>query len=341
MANGVATPSNQGAYPNGSIYYERIPLKRLVAKTVYYKNAYKESLEKSKGRYYTWTIDGIQTGTTIPAQWGTPIAPTPWVTTPLTATLNEYGQVFSSSSFLNSTEPADVEKMLERQATQSGAYSIDALIRQVITSVVNVPLVNQFYANFRTSAGAVQTTDTFGLPEVRALTAYLEGNNVPTFNGNYRIVIDTQMAYDLKNNTNSNALNQFASLTAQQSDLNIVKDAFDIEDSGKQNAVGDFGGAEVWKTTLQPVSVGAGASGQTLHWAVAFGDQSLAAVDLDAERFRVIKKDKNQYNLWDSADMIDMTYTWKAGFGAMILSQDLVNPINQRVLSLLASTSLL
>jgi hypothetical protein len=86
--------------------------------------------------------------------------------------------------------------------------------------------------------------------------------------------------------------------------------------------------------------VGAGASGQTLHQAVAFGDASFGVVDLDAERFKIFRKTAKDSGMWDITEQISIGLGYKFGFAAQNLSQDLVTPSNQRILTMAASTSL-
>lgn len=338
MANVVNNVNNPALSPVNA-YYKKIPLKRLVAKTVYYKLGFKETLEDNHGRSFTWTLPGLQPGVSTPVVTGVPLAPAPVTSQGIVAVLQEYARAFAAASFLGNTSVINADKMLEEQATQGGAYSLDQVIRNVIFSTANVPLVNQFFANFKTSAGAVATTDTFGLAELRRLHYLLENNNVPTWeDGQYVTVIDPAMAFDL---TNSSAGGGFLDLAKQNPDgIRDIKAAFDIEEDGKLPLVGSYAGMVVMKTSLQPTLPGAGASGQTLHQAVSFGDSSLGVVDLDAERFKIFRKTAADSGMWDITEQISIGLGYKFGFAAQNLSQDLTTQSNQRIFTLAASTSL-
>lgn len=338
MANVVNSTNNPAVSPINA-YYKKIPLKRLVAKTVYYKLGYKETLEDNHGRSFTWTLPGLQPGVATPVVTGVPLAPAPVTSQGIVATLQEYARAFAASSFLGNTAIINADKMLEDQATQGGAYSLDQVCRNAIFSTANVPLVNQYFANFKTSAAGVATTDVFGLAEVRRLHGLLQNNNVPTWeDGRYAVVIDPAMQFDL---TNASTGGGYLDLAKQNPEgIKNIKEAFKVEEDGHLPIVGEYAGAVIMTTSLQPTLPGAGASGQTLHQAVAFGDASFGVVDLDAERFKIFRKTAKDSGMWDITEQISIGLGYKFGFAAQNLSQDLVTPSNQRILTMAASTSL-
>ncbi len=339
MANVVNSTNNPAVSPVNA-YYKKIPLKRLVAKTVYYKLGYKESLEDNKGRSFTWTLPGLQPGVATPVVTGVPLAPSPISSQGIVATLQEYARAFAAASFLGNTAIINADKMLEDQATQGGAYSLDQVCRNAIFSTANVAGVNQYFANFKTAASSVLTTDTFGLAELRRLHYILENNNVPDWEGgHYVTVIDPAMAFDL---TNASAGGAFLDLAKQNpAGLEDIKDAFKVEEDGKLPIVGEFAGMVVMKTSLQPILAGAGSGGINLHQAVAFGDASLGMVDLDAERFKIFRKTgAADSGMWDITEQISIGLGYKFGFACQNLSQDLTTAANQRVLTMAAATSL-
>lgn len=337
MSNIVNNVNNPALSPINA-YYKKIPLKRLIAKTVYYRLGYKESLEDNHGRSFTWTLPGLQPGVSTPVVTGVPLAPGPVSSQSLVCVLNEYARAFGVASWLGNTSVVDADKMLEAQAAQGGAYSLDQVMRNVAFSTANVPLVNQYYAGGVTSAGAVTTADTLGTTELRRLHAILQTNNVPTWEGErYVTVIDPAMQFDLSNASTGGS---YLDLAKQNPDgIRDIKAAFKIEDDGSVNNIGEYVGMVVWTTSLQPLATATGASGQPLHQAVAFGDASFGAVDLNAERFKLIRKSAKDSGTYDPSEQIDFTWAYKFGFGAQNLSQDLVTPTNQRILTLLASTA--
>ncbi len=343
MANfqgGVVTQGNNPAVSPINAYYKKVPLKRLIAKTVYYKLGYKETLENNSGRSFTWTLPGVQSSDTTALVGGAPVAPSSVTSQGIVATLQEYGRAFAAGSFLNNTSIINASEMLEEQAEQGGAYSLDNLIRNVVFANQTFG-VNQFAANFRTSLGAVTTTDVFGLAEVRRLHYLLENANVPDYkDGKYACVCSVAQAFDL---TNASTGGGFLDLAKQNPEgISDIKGAFRIEDDGKLPIVGDFGGMVIFKTSLQPILAGAGNGGINLHQAAAWGDASLGVVDLDAERFKIFRRDAKDSGTYDILEMISLALGYKFGFAAQNLSTAPdANGSNQRVITLASAVSLM
>src|ERR1700674_3991672 len=102
MANVVNSQNNPAVSPVNA-YYKKIPLKRLIAKTVYYKLGFKETLEDNHGRSFTWTLPGLQPGVSTPTVQSVPVAPSPVTSKGIVAVLQEYGRAFATSSFLGNT----------------------------------------------------------------------------------------------------------------------------------------------------------------------------------------------------------------------------------------------
>jgi len=338
----VVNQVNNSAISPINAYYKRVPLKRLIAKTVYYQLGYKETLESGNGRSFTWSLPGIQQADTTALVGGSPVAPSPVNTSSIVAVLQEYGRAFAAGSFLNNTSVIKASEMLEAQAEQGGAYSLDALVRAAIpfNGQGNTFNTNQFAANFKTSIAGLATTDVMTLADVRRLHGLLEQNNVPDYEGGkYAVVVSVAQAFDI---TNSNTGGGFLDLAKQQSNtMSELKEAFRVEEDGSLPIVGDYAGAVVLKTTLNPVIIGGGASGQNLYQAAAFGDASLGVVDLDAERFKIFRKDEKDSGMWDILSMISVALGYKFGFAAQNLSSAPdVNGSNARILTMASSISL-
>lgn len=342
MANfqgGTVTQGNNPALSPINAYYKKVPLKRLVAKTVYYKLGYKETLEDNHGRSFTWTLPGIQSTDTVALVGGAPVAPTSVTSQGIVATLQEYGRAYAAGSFLNNTNIINTSEMLEEQAEQGGAYSLDALIRNAVFANQTFG-TNQFAANGKTSIAGLATTDILGMADLRLIKYQLENNNVPDYkDGNYACVISVAQAYDLTNAATSAGFNDL--VKQQANTLDEIRSAFKIEDDGALPVVGNFAGMVVFKTSLQPILVGAGASGQNIHQAAAWGDASLGVVDLDAERFKIFRKDAKDSGTWDILEMISLALGYKFGFAAQNLSSASdSNGKNARIVTLGSSVSL-
>lgn len=332
----ISTSANNAALSPLNVYYDKVLLPRLIAKTVYHNLTFKKGLPDGKGRTYSWILGGVQPSNTTPLVEGIPVTPGPTTSSVITAQVLEYGNVFAASSLLANSSVVDSFKYLMEQVEQAGAYAVDALIRNEVFSAAQTTFgVNQFAANQKASIAAITSSDIMTLADIRFAHFFLEQNNVPTKgNGKYVGVITTGQKYDL---TNSNAGGGFLDLMKQNpSGIEEIKKSVEFPEDGRVDVVGEYGGTVLFSTSLNPVSSNGTVN---VHNAAFWGDASLASVELDAEAFKIFTKqaDKGTY---DVIEMIKMASGYKMAFAAKNLSQDYTNLSNQRVVQVASASSL-
>lgn len=334
----ISTSANNSALSPLNVYYDKVLLPRLIAKTVYHNLTYKRGLPDGHGRTYSWTVGGVQPTNTTALIEGIPVTPGPTTSATITTTLQEYGNVFAASSLLANTSVVDAFKYLMEQVEQAGAYAVDALIRNEAFNASNTTFgINLFAANGKSSVNNVTSSDILTLADVRAAHFILEQNNVPTYSEDkYVGVVTTGQKYDL---TNSNSGGGFLDLAKQNPEgIKNIKSAVKFPEDASVNPIGEYAGMVLFSTSLNPV-VSNSSSGINDHYAAFWGDASLASVELDGEQFKIFTKsaDKGTY---DVIEMIKMASGYKTAFAAKNLSQDYTNVGNQRVVQFVSASSL-
>lgn len=331
----ISNVSNNSALAPLNVYYERVLLPSLVAKTVYHNLSWKRGLPDGNGRSITWTIPGIQPTNTTPLVDGIPVTPANTTEAQVTATIQEYGNVFAASSLLANTSVVDAFKYLMEQVEQAGAYAVDGLIRNEVFGTCTNFGVNLYAANSKTSIAAIGSGDILSLSDVRKAHFLLEQNNVPTYRDDkYVGVITTGQKYDLTNNTNGG---QFLDLAKQNpAGIADIKKAVKFPEDAEVSPIGEYAGMVLFSTSLNPVVSNGTVN---VHYSAFWGDKSLGTVELDSEQFKIFTKgaDKGTY---DVIEQIKMASGYKVAFAAKNLSQDLTNSSNQRVIAFGSSSSL-
>lgn len=125
----------------------------------------------------------------------------------VTATLEQYGKVFTISELAQFTARHDV---VSETMTRIGTHMGDTR-HQLFYNVADAA-TNTFRINDRANDNAIAVGDTLSYEELVQVRGELAANGVPKFaNGNYRIVVPTHMYNALLTDPNWLALNQFRS----------------------------------------------------------------------------------------------------------------------------------
>jgi N4-gp56 family major capsid protein len=332
----VVTSSNNSSLSPLNVFYDRVPLKRLIAKTVYYQLAWKKSLEDNKGRTYSWTIGGVQSADNTPLAEGVPVVPTNVSSSTITTQVQEYGNAMAISSLLGNTSVVDADKFLLEQIEQKGAYTIDQLIRDEVFNTCTTFGTNLFAANNKASIAAIGAADTLSNADLRRLHFVLENNNTPEYkNGYMAAIISVGQKYDVTNSATGGA---FLDLVKESPFVAEYKKSMEIMEDGEVSPIGSYSGLVLFSTTLAPV-VGNGTT--NVHYAAAWGSESLAATELSGERFKLFRKEADKdSSMYDILGMIKLALGYKMAFAAKNLSQDLTTPSNQRVIVMGSAVSL-
>ncbi len=333
---GMNIGTNGNMSPLG-VAWERVPLKRLIAKTVFQALSYKNTLEDGKGRNLSWVLPQVQPADTTPIVDGVPLSPVPVTTSTNNAVAQEYAKAFSYSSFLGNTSVIKADQLLMEQVTQAGAYTVDNLVRNVVYNSCTNFGVNLFAANGRTSIANIIGTDVLQMADLKKMHSLLEQNNVPVFgDGKMACVISVAQKYDITSNVNTGG---FVDLAKQNNDtIKTLKKSMNITEDGEVDIVGDVAGLVLFATSLVPV-VNNGTT--NVHYAAAWGNYSLGSVELNGERFRTFRKEGSKDSgTYDITENIMLAAGYKLAWGGVNLSQDLTTLANQRIIVLGSAESL-
>jgi N4-gp56 family major capsid protein len=296
-------------------WFEKKTLSRLVQETHLYNLSWKRTLETGRGKTVTWVRFGVQNGNTTPIVEGNLVAPTTVSASNVTASLQQYGEVFAASDLLNDTSVTPMEEALQDQATQALAYTVDAVIRAEVDSSCQTFNTNLFAANGAASIAAITSGDTLKAADLRKSVARLAKQSVPKFDSSkYVAVISASQGYDVRSET---AAGSFLTL-AQQSDSGIKMISEDAKTINKtKGLIGELFGLAIYESALQPV-VNNGTV--DVHYAYFFGDESLASVNLSSQNMQLFRK-KPAAGTYDPLEQIGMAVGYKAFFASKNLSE--------------------
>lgn len=296
-------------------WFEKQALNRLVQETHLYNLSWKRTLETGRGKTVTWVRFGVQPGTTTPIVEGALVAPTTVTAANVTATLQQYGEVFSASDLLNDTSVTPMEQALQDQTTQSMAYSVDAIIRAEVDSSCTTFGLNLYAGNGAASIAAIGTADTLKASDLRKAAALLAKQSVPKFQGEkYAAVVSASQGYSLRSET---GVGSFLDVQKQNpGGIEII-----TEDSKTINKtrglIGDIFGLSLYESALQTVIN----NGTTdVHYAYFFGDESLASVALSSQNMQLFRK-KPGNGVYDPLEQIGSVVGYKMFYAAKNLSE--------------------
>jgi N4-gp56 family major capsid protein len=334
----ITTSANNASLSPLSVYYDKVLLPRLIAKTVYHNLAFKKGLPDGNGRTYSWIVGGVQPTNTTPLVEGVPVTAGPTTSATITAQVQEYGNVFAASSLLANSSVVDAFKYLMEQVEQAGAYAVDALLRNEVYNAAQTTFgVNQFACNQKGSIAAITSSDTMTLADVRFAHFFLEQNNVKTKgNGKYVGVVSTGQKYDLTNQSADGGGGFLDLAKRNASGIAEIKKSVEFPEDGNVDVIGEYAGMVLFSTSLNPVVSNGTVN---VHYSAFWGDASLASVELDGEQFKIFTKqaDKGTY---DVIEMIKMAAGYKMAFAAKNLSEDYTSIAKQRVVQMAGASSL-
>jgi N4-gp56 family major capsid protein len=289
-------------------YFKRKALDRLVQKTHLYALGFKNTLPTESGKSITWVRFGLQAAATTPLVEGALVTPTNVTSSNLTANLLQYGAVFAASDILVDVSVTPMEEALQEQASQSMAYTIEALIRAEVDSSCVTAGTNLFTPSTVANnvIANITATDVLKAVDVRRAVGRIKRNAVPLFDGNkIAMVVHTSQAVDLRSESGVGGF------------LDLVKQASNSIGSLEAGLVGGIFGASIYETALQPVIN----NGTTdVYYAYAFGDNSLGVCDLESQNMKTFRKGPQKTGTYDTLEQIGTSLGWKAMFAAKNLT---------------------
>lgn len=130
----------------------------------------------------------------------TDVTPVTLSDTPVTVTLNEYGNSVMTSAKVRATSFLEVDPVAARVIGENAGRSLDEIARVPFYAGTNI-----IYAGTATSRDTVKPTDELDSSDIRKAHAYLQAADVPSFDGYFAAVIHPHVALDLREETGATA----------------------------------------------------------------------------------------------------------------------------------------
>ena len=193
FANTVQTTLLEGLSPEMKTFYDMTLIDEASANLVHDQFGQKRPIPANGGKTIEFRkFSSLPKATTALTEGVTPDGKSLTVTA-ITATVAQYGDYITQSDVLELTSLdntiLEATKLLGKQA----GLTLDTIVRDKIHSENK----SIFWANEKTSRGALAAEDQLTVKEVQAVVAHLRAQNAPTIGGKYVAIIHPYVAYDL------------------------------------------------------------------------------------------------------------------------------------------------
>jgi N4-gp56 family major capsid protein len=180
-------------------------------------------------------------------------------TTPLTVTLQEYGNAMITTAKLRATGAIEVDPIVADLLGFNAGLSQDQIVSNVLTGGTNVA-----YAGDATSRITVDNADKLTSAIIRRQLAALRTANVPTRGGAYMAFIHPNVSFDLRGETGA----------AAWRDPHVYSEPGAIWNG----EIGMYEGFRFVEAPRAPVFAGAGAAGINVYGTLFAGARALAKI---------------------------------------------------------------
>jgi N4-gp56 family major capsid protein len=302
-------------------YYDKVFLERAIAEQQYsfLTEGSRKSVPKNSGKSVCFTRQTAFTPTSAALTEGTTPTATPFSATTVSATLAEYGDFDTFSSFF---EVTGIDAGLQEKVETMGQYAGEKMDTVLLYSLVGNGTAQYVGAGGLTGIGS---TDTMSVAELRKAIRTLKINKAPKFGapagsinagGAYRAVVNSYGYYSLLGDSNTGAftsVNLYTQPNSQQ-----VKDA----------SIKRIAGVDIVETNNIFSSANGGASStDTVYRSYVSGKGAVGEVDLagssthpGSSTHRIIYKRPSQYDTSNPLDMFS-TLAWKVdAYAAKVLN---------------------
>lgn len=254
----MAVQTYSGLTAEQKTFYDRTLLDRLMPNVVFLQHGQKKPIPKREGATVNFRRFNALPVITTPLAEGTPPSGSSLDITPITATVQGYGDYVLLSDLLDMAgiDPVATET-LEAQGEQA-AVSLDTIVRNIIAAGTNVLYAEGTARNQITSAGVLTAL------LARKARKILARNNVkPYANNNYVAFIHPDASYDLMGDSAWVNASQYAGSTQ----------IFNGE-------LGKLYGIRFIETTLAPIWTGAGSGGCDVYGTLVIGRDAYGIPDI-------------------------------------------------------------
>ena len=292
------TGSGQEMSPQMKTFYDKIVIKNAVPNLVHDQFGQKKPIPQNNGKTINFRrLNPFAKSTTPLTEGVTPNGKKlDW--TQVSATVAQYGDYVTTSDMLDMTaidnNIAEAGRVLGDQA----GLSLDGVVREILNAGTNV----QYGDGTKESRSAITSTDVMSAKAVKRAVTTLKRMNAKKIDGDYVAIIHPDVAYDLMNDPNWEAVSTYNPKNLYAGEL------------------GRFYGVRFVETSEAKIFEGAGASGIDVYSTLFLGADAYGTTELDGGGLEMIVKAKGSAGTADPLNQRS-TVGWKATKTACILTQ--------------------
>ncbi|MDY5349291.1 MAG: N4-gp56 family major capsid protein [Candidatus Ventricola sp.] len=220
--------------------------------------------------------------------------------TEVTVQLEQYGEYARTTDKL---DMAHLDLNILRKTklfADSGARTIDAVVREELATCPNV-----IYANGKTARNALASTDKLTTKELRKAVRTLKKAHAQTFGGYYIAIVGPDTYYDL-----------------QDDEAFVAVSRYQDKEAVYTGEIGRLFGVRIVQSTEAKIFEGAGASSADVASIIVLGQYAYGYTSWKGAKPRVIVKPVGSAGTNDPLDQIS-TIGWKMdGFGVKMLQPE-------------------
>lgn len=283
------TTESEGLSAEMRTYYSDLLIDNAMPALVHDQFGQKVPIPKGNGKTVQFRrYRSLDKATTALTEGVTPAGNSLNVST-VTATVNQYGDYVELSDMLLLTA---VDNNLVEACTLLGnqaGLTLDTITRDVLAGGTNV-----IYAGDVSSRGSITSDDKMTAQLIKKAARKLKVMNAPKIDGSYIAIVHPDVAFDIMNDAEWIAANQYAGATK----------IFEGE-------IGKLGGVRFIETTEAKIFGGEGAGGISVYGTLFLGANAYGTTEISGGGLRTIIK---QLGSAGTADPIDQRATagWKA-----------------------------
>lgn len=289
---------NPNLSPEMKEYYSKYLIKLAEANLVYQQFADQDSIPKNGGRIKEWRMFSPFPKATTPLTEGVTPNGVPVVVKKINKQLDEFGAYSTVSDLLELTSIDPVITEVTSLHAQSMARTLDTIVRNEYVAGAG----NYLFAGSRSAIGSITSSDKIAVADIAKASAILARNNTPKINGSYIGIVHTDVAHDIKTNSD------FISVAKYKDPEKIY-----------QGEIGELYGVRFVETTEAPITKESGENKPALYHCIIIGKGAIKSIKLDGSGAEIIVKPKGSSGTEDPLNQRS-TIGWKIPlFGAQVV----------------------
>lgn len=292
------TGSGQEMSPQMKTFYDKVVLKNAVPNLVHDQFGQKKPIPKNNGKTINFRRLNPFAKATAPLTEGVTPDGKKLDWTQVSATVEQYGDYVTTSDMLDMTAIDNNITEAGRVLGDQAGLSLDGVVREILNAGTNV----QYGDGTKASRSAIASTDVMSAKAVKRAVTTLKRMNAKKIDGDYVAIIHPDVAYDLMNDPNWEAVSTYNPKNLYAGEL------------------GRFYGVRFVETSEAKIFEGAGASGIDVYSTLFLGADAYGTTELEGGGLEMIVKAKGSAGTADPLNQRS-TVGWKATKTACILTQ--------------------